>query len=175
MAPLLSEEHKEVIHRGLHPTQLRLDRASTESSHLQFKEIRAIDNLQAQWEEHYDKVYAPQEAKEKQVAEEKVAEPEAPRPTVRRATPIPALRRVTQNLPVKNHTAIPAGYFDRPALANEFDVTCVLDYHAFLFDRYEYFSCKNPICQLHMRCGMGVMPSPKNKAWQILNLGGFKN
>ncbi|OAL21077.1 hypothetical protein AYO20_11430 [Fonsecaea nubica] len=143
MASLLPEGKKELVRRGYHPDQRVLDRSSR-SYHHQHKEIRAIDNLQAQWAEHFDNEIA------KEKPEEKAEEPEAPRPTVvRRATP--TLRRVTQRIPTKNYTAIPAGYFERPALASDFDVTCILDYHAFLFDRHEFFSCKNPTCQLHMR------------------------
>ncbi|OAL32995.1 hypothetical protein AYO22_00080 [Fonsecaea multimorphosa] len=213
MASPIPEGIKRLVRYSSHPAQVRLDRAFY-YHHRQRKEIRAIDNLQAQWAEHFD-------AEE---AKEKAGKQEAPRPP---------LRRVTRRLTVKNENTaallakylafvndnpsdLPAvaddnysdspatanddcphqpalvnndctdrfsssdrscysEYSDRPALDSEFGVACVLDYHAFLFERYELFSCKNPTCQLHMRCGMGAMPSPRNKAWQILNLGGFKN
>ena len=79
------------------------------------------------------------------------------------------LRRVG-NLPPRDTLT---GEFIQPVIDPR--VTYLLDYHAFLYDRYDLFPCRNSTCQLHMRCGMGVMPSPKNKAWQILSSDGFKN
>ncbi len=80
----------------------------------------------------------------------------------RQSIPPPPLRRVG-NLP-------PPATYDR-----DFQVANILDYHSFLYERYELFPCGNPTCQQHMRCGMGVMPKRKNKAWQILSSDGFKN
>lgn len=147
-----SPETKDLIRRGIHPDQLAL-----EDYHF-FKyswslELRRRDAIKAQ-KAHLENQRQQQEQEE-----------------VEDTGPHQPLRRVTQRLPQRNIFYIHSGYFvPKPTKHTQpFDVTCTLDYHAFLYDRFEYFPCKNSVCQLHMRCGMGEMPSPKNKAWRILN------
>ncbi|OAP63474.1 hypothetical protein AYL99_02701 [Fonsecaea erecta] len=174
MASLIPEETKAKIHFGTHPDQVRLDRA-TRSYYHQRREIRAIENLQAQWAKHFDEEEAKEKKAKEEAAKAAAAKQQAPRPhpspirglpplgtlagftlrfprpttTAPRRAP-PTLRRVTRRLPEKNETAIhQADFSEHPTFADDFTATCALDYHAFLFDRYEYFACNNPKCQLH--------------------------
>ncbi|KAJ9615627.1 hypothetical protein H2200_001702 [Cladophialophora chaetospira] len=159
----MDAETKALIRQGLHPDQLSLTREHSVKFY-QRESLRAIENLQAQWEERFDRY----EAGETDALDRKPKlEAEAPR--------APQLRRITRRLPLKNRTAIRKGYFEHPAIRNQFELTNVADYHAFAYDRTEFFSCNNPICQQLMRCGMAEMPNPKNKAWRILNLGDSKS
>ncbi|OCT54137.1 hypothetical protein CLCR_00202 [Cladophialophora carrionii] len=160
----MDAETKALILKGRHPAQIHLPREYSVAWRV--RDIpRSIRHLQKEWEERFDR-YEAGELDALDRKPPKLEAEEAPRPT---------LRRINRRLPLKNRTAIRRGYFEHPALRNEFEVTCVLDYHTFAFDRTEFYPCNNPTCQLHMRCGMGVMPNPKNKAWQILNLDGSKN
>lgn len=159
-----SAETKALVLKGLHPDQIELNTGFAVKYEAK-KALQRLESLQAQWEERFDRWEAGEtdalDRKPKQLEAE-----ESPRPT---------LRRITRRLPLKNRTAIRKGYFEHPALRNQFEVTCVLDYHSFAYDRFDFFPCGNPTCQQRMRCGMGEMPNPKNKAWQILNLGDFKS
>ncbi|ETI25786.1 hypothetical protein G647_02560 [Cladophialophora carrionii CBS 160.54] len=136
----MDAETKALILKGRHPAQIHLPREYSVAWRV--RDIpRSIRHLQKEWEERFDR-YEAGELDALDRKPPKLEAEEAPRPT---------LRRINRRLPLKNRTAIRRGYFEHPALRNEFEVTCVLDYHTFAFDRTEFYPCNNPTCQLHMR------------------------
>lgn len=164
---------KDLIRHGLHPDQLFLDSISRayKVRWRSRKSVFAIEEWEFKWQQKYD-WYLAGEDKPPAIDKQNLAQgAEAPRPA--------PLRRITQRLPDKlgDLTAIRTRSIDRPAtpaVANDLEATCVPNYHTFAFDRPD-LPCNNPTCQLHMQSEMAAMPNPKNKAWQILNLGDSKS